>query len=755
MYQNYFNVSEQESVSAAVATNAANIHPKSWTNLKADLIEIDAQCLDHAADILESYLWEGKLKGNVYEAKNPNRFDAYLRRYNFNIETGSWGPKSFVRKGNLKTGQGMISFLSFMCDVPAIEMAWELEEWLDEHEPLVNPRPLSDPTTIYGLELLAQNPDLDIAVILCSNEQAAYAARHLLPGYLCMSVRQGANIDKVDFSPLKDRSVFIWPDHGNEGQQWVKSVAAALFKVDMNATVYRLKPLMYLHEWVDGSFHELKARTTPLPEGYNATDALIDRWSSGMFCEVFLKLIQPVKFVQPEPPAITHAGDKLTNKQHVDNIVAKFNGHIRYVNCEPSAYKDGHWPMLDERVEVTQQIAHYLGDQVSKAKVNELLTLTQIFQAQTEQAVAADLNLICFQNGTLNTRTGRLIDHSHWHNLRSQIGCDWYPAAEYPRFLQFLHEIFVNDPDKAKKIQLLQEWFGYCMVPDNSQHKFLWLVGSGSNGKSVLLDVLRLLIGTRFISDAHIERLGEKNVRAELEGKLVNISAEMGAEATIADGYLKSIVSGDNIEAERKFKPSFSFRPYVRMIGSTNNLPRLLDLTDGFFRRAMILKFNRQFSDAERDPALLEKLTGELPGILVWAVQGLNNLRKRGWFEMPSSSVEALNQYRNDSDPERMYFDSCLILDPTGAGMSPSEIYAGYVEYCKQCGFRVKSIVNFGKRLSDFGIENRRGHSGKRWMVKMNPDNEAVWSKTDAYWTAKQPAQVNPTDGNNTGGFKL
>jgi P4 family phage/plasmid primase-like protien len=755
MVHPYFNVLKTENASPAVVANAANIKPTSWANPKADLIEIDAQCLDHAVEIFDSCLWDGKIRGNVYEAKNAVNFSAYCRRYNFSLKTAVWGPKSFARKGNLSSGQGMISFLSFMCDVPIIEVAWELEEWLDEHVPQYKARPLSDQTELFGLELLAQNPDLDIAVLLCSNEQAAYAARYLLPGYLCLAVREGASIDKLDFAPLKDRSVFIWPDHGEAGQTWSKSVAAALFKVDMNATVYKLKPLMYLHEWAEGSSRELKVRTAQLPDGYNASDALIERWTSGMFCEVFLKLIQPVKFVRHGPPAITHTGDKLTNKQHVDNIVATFNGHIRYVNCEPSAYKKGHWPILDERVDVTQQIAHYLGDQVSKSKVNELLTLTQIFQAQTEQAVAADLNLICFQNGTLNTRTGRLIDHSPRHNLRSQIGCDWYPAAESPRFLQFLDEIFINDQDKAVKIQLLQEWAGYCMVPDNSQHKFLWLVGSGSNGKSVLLDVLRLLIGSRFVSDAHIERLGDKNVRAELEGKLVNISAEMGAEATIADGYLKSIVSGDFIEAERKYKPSFSFCPFVRMIGSTNNLPRLLDLTDGFFRRAMILKFNRQFSDAERDPALLEKLRVELPGILVWAVQGLNNLRKRGWFEMPSSSVEALNQYRKDSDPERMYFDSCLILDATGAGMSPSEIYAGYVEYCKLCGFRAKSIVNFGKRLSDFGIESSRGHSGKRWMVKMNLENEAVWGKTDTYWATKHPTQVNATDNKMTGGMKF
>ena len=97
-----------------------------------------------------------------------------------------------------------------------------------------------------------------------------------------------------------------------------------------------------------------------------------------------------------------------------------------------------------------------------------------------------------------------------------------------------MDEIFDNDPDSEVKIQLVQEWFGYCLPPDNSQHRFLWLLGVGGNGKFVLLDVLRSLVGQSNVSDAHIERLDDKGVRAELENRLVNISAEMGAKATIS-----------------------------------------------------------------------------------------------------------------------------------------------------------------------------------------------------------------------------
>lgn len=409
---------------------------------------------------------------------------------------------------------------------------------------------------------------------------------------------------------------------------------------------------------------------------------------------------------------------KLSKKDHVNNIVDKFNGLLRYVNHEPYSYSNGHWPMLDEQVDVTQVIAHYLGEGVSRCGINELLFLVQTFQANAEAAVAPDLNLLCLLNGTLDLRTGELIEHRPEHNLKCQINCIWDPSEQCYRWDQFLDEIVDGGPDCNEKLQLLQEWFGYCLIPDNSQHKFLWLVGAGGNGKSVLLDILRQLVGPSNVSDAHIERLGDKGVRAELENKLVNISAEMGAEATIADGYLKSIVAGDFIEAERKFKDSFSFRPTVRLVGSTNHLPRLLDLSDGFFRRAMILQFNRQFLDGERDPHLTEKLVAELPGILAWAVEGLKNLRKRGYFVIPSSSIEALNQYRLDSDPERMYFDECLVEDPTGEGMTPNSLYADYVEWCRRSGHRAKSKINFGKRLSEFGIVNRRGHSSNYWLVK-------------------------------------
>lgn len=408
-----------------------------------------------------------------------------------------------------------------------------------------------------------------------------------------------------------------------------------------------------------------------------------------------------------------------------------FPDGLMYTNEGFLGYEKGYWKRLEDRADVLHKIAVYRGKSVYKPKqIKDLFEILKDFLAKSETDLAPDRNLICLRNGTLDTRMYRLVPHSPAHKLTNKLDIDWDPAASCHRWLAFLDQIFVNDPDKLTKIQFLKEWFGYCLLPDVSQHKFLWLVGAGGNGKSVLLSILTALVGTGNVSHAYMERLDKAYVRAELEGKLINISSEMSAEATISDGYFKAIVAGDVLEAERKFKPPFSFRPYVRLIGATNHLPRLLDLSDGFFRRAVVLTFNRQFIGAEIDPALEAKLLDELPGILTWAMQGLHQLRVRGSFEIPPSSIATLAQYRVDSDPLAVFAEQCLERVEVG-GMRSAHLYRGYSEWCRANGFVRKSSISFGKRLAELGFTSYRLSRGSCWRVAPKPENGVLYEEND------------------------
>jgi len=261
---------------------------------KLDLVQIDSSALDRFLELCDTFIYEGQKRGNVYVGTSL----ADLRHYKINLDTGAWSLDAPSSNVLAMSGHGVISYVALINGCSILESAWALNGWLDN-----NPQPAShkakgqpDPTSLFGLDLLRQYPD--DSVLLSIGEQAGYAARFLLPGYVSVSTRNGVDINKVDFSPLKGRTVFIWAS-----QEDAKAVTKALFKLDRKAAVFKLKPLMYLPEWLyetaseaPGHFFDLKPRVEPLPAGYDATDALAEGWNSHFFCEVFGKLVIPVQF---------------------------------------------------------------------------------------------------------------------------------------------------------------------------------------------------------------------------------------------------------------------------------------------------------------------------------------------------------------------------------------------------------------------------------------------------------------------------
>jgi len=257
----------------------------------------------------------------------------------------------------------------------------------------------------------------------------------------------------------------------------------------------------------------------------------------------------------------------------------------------------------------------------------------------------------------------------------------------------------------------LQEFMGYLLLPSNKFERFLWLTGSGANGKSVLLDVMANLVGRENTTWAHLDRLNKTAVRASLEGVMLNISTEMNADGTMADGYLKSITSGEPVDAEPKYKDPYSFIPTVKLVAATNHLPRLKDTSGGFARRAVILSCNKVFAQEVRDANLGKTLAGELDGILVWAVGGLKRLLARNYFVSPPSSDSTVQTYRTEADSVALFNYECL--DPCEKGTASGELYAAYREFCTTNGFQPTNVAVFGRRLTEVNVGTLRKSGGK------------------------------------------
>ena len=434
------------------------------------------------------------------------------------------------------------------------------------------------------------------------------------------------------------------------------------------------------------------------------------------------------------PGVQTGASGKPCPRQHAADVIRDlFGGRLRYYNHQFYAYGSGYWRAQSRDVDMEQRIlGHY--------KTLTLGFIKQVIETMQVMTVVTDISptrqdggrLLCLNNGTLELMTGKLLDHSPDHNLVNKMAVDWNPKMTAPTFLKALDEIFALDDDADARVQFIQEFFGNCLIPDVSLHKFLWLVGTGGNGKSVLLNTLAALVGQDNVSYAMLERMGKPSVRAELQGKLVNISHEMSADATIADGYLKAIVAGDWVEAERKFQPSFSFQPFVHLVAATNSLPHLKDTTDGFFRRAIILPLTRKFEESEMDRRLQEKILKELGGILVWAVEGLRRLLERDAFVIPESAVQMANSYRDESDSVRYFVKEACTKDKKGT--TPSVLYEQYQRYAAACRLPQLNLIKFGKKLTALETKCRFSNGEKFWllvMTEMQPQRSTRQSITE------------------------
>ena len=406
--------------------------------------------------------------------------------------------------------------------------------------------------------------------------------------------------------------------------------------------------------------------------------------------------------------------------QGIKDFISEFypNGLV-YVNNTFLTYADGYWSKLSERSDLLYRVTQFLSPSAKTKDINELLKMLKYTCVVKNTDFKPKPNYVCFLNGVLDMSKFKLIPHNPHYYLQSGRKVAWDENAKSPTFEKYLDDIFRDDDDRQEKIQFVIEWLGLCLIPDTSYEKFVVCVGEGGNGKSVLLKLMPELVGLENVYSAPIERLGNRRALAELDGKLLLTSSEINENTVMDDGILKQIVSGDTIEAERKYENPFMFVPYTRIMLATNHLPKLQDVTHAFFRRLVMLKFNRNFTADEMDLELSSKLRAELSGIFAMAVNGLRSLQIRGQFIIPSSSETASEHYREDSDTIRMFADDALLPDDTNKGVRPASLYDLYRKYCNTYGFKAYNNIVLGKRLKQLGFTKKRSNGKDYWCVGM------------------------------------
>lgn len=289
------------------------------------------------------------------------------------------------------------------------------------------------------------------------------------------------------------------------------------------------------------------------------------------------------------------------------------------------------------------------------------------------------------------------------------------PDAECPRWENTVQEILPPVSDADRRIHLLQELFGWCLlVGDMSFQRFFVFFGDGANGKSLILNVLTQMLGTENVSHVPLEQMGGEFRIAEMQGKLANIAADMSRVERSDEGLLKKLTSGDPVSANRKYREPTTFVPTAKLVFATNNLPRFSDRSSGIWRRMIVLPFYEKFSGDDADRQLIDTLVEELPGILNWSLAGLKRLLQQGDFSECAVCRDACQQHRTDSDPFLQFTDAELEFGPGNTVLS-SRAHAAYVEFARRSCYQPIGASQFGARMVAYpGVTRKRESTGDR-----------------------------------------
>jgi P4 family phage/plasmid primase-like protien len=387
-------------------------------------------------------------------------------------------------------------------------------------------------------------------------------------------------------------------------------------------------------------------------------------------------------------------------------------------------------------------------------KINAALSLAGVHPSVQVKTAELDQRpwLFNVKDGTLNLRRGVLEAHNPSHLLTQSSPVAYDEQAKCPSWERFLWDIMGGDARQKQALEqeqqalqdgkegsqdghrtselvsYLQRLVGYCMTGSTKEQAFVVLHGSGANGKSTFLNILKLILGSyqaaaQFATFTATATETIRNDLAALRSVRLVSAAEPDEGVRLAEGIVKQLTGGDPITARHLYKDYFTYIPQFKILLSCNHLPVIKGTDHGIWRRVQLVPFlcrwrvkpddPPELPDA--DPNLYDKLQAELPGILAWAVRGCLEWQEVGLLP-PASVLAATNSYREDQDTFGAFLRDHTIV---GAGCSvlSSVLYEAYQQWADKSGIKSPmSAVGFGRRIGAIpGVSSVARNSKRYW----------------------------------------
>jgi putative DNA primase/helicase len=321
----------------------------------------------------------------------------------------------------------------------------------------------------------------------------------------------------------------------------------------------------------------------------------------------------------------------------------------------------------------------------------------------------ADPYLFNVLNGTIDLRTGQLREHRREDYLSKLAPVEYDPQARCPLWGKSLSRWTDSNDDL---IEYLRRVVGYSLTANVSEQCMWFHHGTGANGKSTFLQTLLAMLGDfgmQAVSELLMQRKGESHPteRADLFGKRFVATIETDEGRRIAEALMKQLTGGDRVRARWVFRDFFEFDQTWKIHLAANHKPAVRGTDHAVWRRIKLIPWTVTIADAEKDKHLLDKLKGELPGILRWAVEGCLAWQRYGLGE-PEEVTRATDAYRVEQDLLAAFLQECCVVHRE-ARVKSSALLAAFQTWTND---RAVTAVAFARCLEAKGYRKERGTGG-------------------------------------------
>lgn len=351
------------------------------------------------------------------------------------------------------------------------------------------------------------------------------------------------------------------------------------------------------------------------------------------------------------------------------------------------------------QIEMGVVYRHKSSEPIAKSITEDMISTGTIWKP--------DSRYMIFRNGVLDTDDMTLHPHSPEYLTNIVFAdLDFNPDADCPIFRKVVADAL--DKDTAN---VLQEMCGYLLFPDSRHEKIGVLVGEGRNGKSVILNMISYALGEENVTHFGLQQITDASgvFIANMVGKLANICHDSGNLIKVGnEGILKQYASGEPIMAKVLYHQPTITTNYPHSMIAVNALPVSADVSDGYFRRFLIIDFPHQIPLNKVDRQLFQKMKPERMGVLLWIIEGMKRLLSESDFSESKAVDDIKKQYQRDNNIVATFVDE-FEFRPSRTEMRPlDEVFRIFKTWTKDNNYRDMGKRTFSTRLKGLKFRTQK-----------------------------------------------